>query len=354
MNLYSSAHIVALLLPVSLACAGERRPAETAAIDSPMQPPAFALHPIGTIQDDSAGTWRMGKPRAVQMAGRNTLLILDSDWKHILVHDAATGRLLGMIGNGYGAGPGELALPVAMVVSDTRVYILDYELRKVSVYKLTGAFVRDISIASVQARDFILDRDSLVVRLMSPDSSGALALFDLRGDTAIRYAHPLGSHDRQLAEAGAGGVLLEANGQWPSAYINGDGSSITSTDGSALHGPLAATTKLHTTTNAGAALPWTIPERTAISATRLTNGWLVILVSVIPVSRLVSADSVRADYYLSAYDATYRPLGSAMLRLNRSDLPVAVDAGAADNDLYVSIVGPSGRVEHVKLDQHDY
>lgn len=168
---------------------------------------------------DSVGEWALGKPRAVVETNDGSIHVLDSDWKQVLVFDSA-GALRRRIGGGYGAGAGQMLLPVDMAAHDGRLHVLDYELNQVIVFDRNGQFDRVIRLGD-QGRYVAATASGLWIRLMHPRQGRIVDLYDWGGDQPVAR---VGVHETDSAyhEAGVGGNIggLRDGGI---AYVHGSG-----------------------------------------------------------------------------------------------------------------------------------
>ena len=168
---------------------------------------------------DSVGEWALGKPRAVVEANDGHIYALDSDWKQVFAFDSS-GALRRRIGGGYGAGEGEMLLPVDMVTHDDDLYVLDYELNRVIVFDQNGRFDRVIQLGE-QGRYVAATVSGLWIRLMHPRQGHIVDLLDWAGDQPVARVG-LHATDSAYHEAGVGGNIgaLRDGGI---AYVHGSG-----------------------------------------------------------------------------------------------------------------------------------
>ena len=176
----------------------------------------------------SVGEWALGKPRAVVEVGDGHIHVLDSDWKQVFVFDSA-GALRRRIGGGYGTGAGQMLLPVDMAVHDDGLYVLDYELNRVTVFDRDGRFDRVIRLGD-QGRYVAATATGLWVRLMHP-REGIVELYDWAGNMPVARVG-LHATDSAYLEAGVGGNIgaLQDGGI---AYVHGSGAFLQFADADA-------------------------------------------------------------------------------------------------------------------------
>lgn len=293
--------------------------------------------------------WHLGKPRAVAESHDGQVFVLDSDWKRISVHSIHDGSLLRLVGNGYGVGPGQFALPVDMEFADSLLFVLDYELRRISVYDTSGTFIKDIPVEGVYARSFALVDHHFWIKLMFPDEGRAVAVLDNDGKH-VRNVVRLNRHDRQLYESGAGGELSASRFGDAIIYVHGDGglqSTVDATFDETLV-MLAPPARILSETTNGVALPWLLPSRAVLGVTVLANGWTVLLVSTLDASALRDPSEIRPTYLLAVYEADGGLLGKAPLE--EKGMPLAVNGGLGDPSVYVSFTGEIPRVVRFRLE----
>lgn len=300
-------------------------------------------------EGDSSAKATIGKPRAV-VETPGELYVLDSDWKRVSVFSTTDGVFIRHIGNGYGAGPGQFALPVDMVIADSMIYVLEYELRRISLFTTEGQFVRDISTAAIVGRAIAVVNDTLWLRLMNAHNSHALARVNDDG-TVAEYRLTLSSHDLDIFGAGAGGILAMGPASTGAVYVHGDAGTVSMLSEAPIRShSLLTPAALVSRAADGAPLPWTVPMRAALGAAILENAWLVVLHSFLTARSLASPDSLVPQYRLSVFDTSGRWLGQAEIPLRHGDIPVSLDAAMHGAAVYLSIAGPAARVERLSIE----
>lgn len=281
-----------------------------------------------TIESDSSKGWSLGKPRRVAQLSDSDIYILDSDWKRISVHSSTTGELLRTIGNGYGLRPGQFVLPVDMASTDSVLYVLDYELRRVSEFTRAGAYVRTIDLTPVVARRIGLVGDTLWIRYAAV---GKYALAALGSDgSVVRTAAKVTRAEQRLGDLGYDGAIVTSEDAI--VYVNGDASTIDSVAPSSKDrlSRISEPTGYIQTISANRQRA-TLPARGVIAATRLANGWLVVL-EIVKHRSNDTTKSVDASqqFMLAVYDSNGRGLDTIPLSLN-GRIAVGVDAAIADS-----------------------
>jgi hypothetical protein len=122
----------------------------------------FGLHEDGSVS--------LSKPRAIVEMEDERLWILDSDWKRAFL--IGPGDTVQAVVGGYGFGPGDFALPVAMTMDVTgRICVLDYERQDVPCFDKEGRLEGRIATGRVNATLVAADATSLlVVAAFSPQT----------------------------------------------------------------------------------------------------------------------------------------------------------------------------------------
>ena len=116
---------------------------------------------------------------------------------HLYVFDAGnykikrftlTGDFLGEIIDGRGEGPGEVITPSDFFVRGTRIWILDPNPRRISIFKTDGTYLSSFSIPDLAIRMAPVGETIVLLTLMSPD---LFLLVDSTGKEIRRFGNPL-------------------------------------------------------------------------------------------------------------------------------------------------------------------
>jgi hypothetical protein len=285
----------------------------------------------------------VGKPRAVAEIGRDRVLVLDSDWKRVSIHSVTRDEQVGTIGNGYGSGPGQFALPVDMVVSDTVVHVFDYELRRVSQFSTQGRFLRDVPISGAAGRTMTYQGGRYWFKLMDPKNWKVLGIADASG-TVAAFAAALDEHERVLFEAGvAGGITASAAGDQV-IYVNGDASTLTWFRGAEAvrQVQLLPPTVVFDKARNGRKLPWLVATRSSGGVASLGDTLFAVLTAETEVPATVN--STRGDRpMLSVFDRSGKLRGRTSIAGH--GLALSISVGRHSGGIYVSFTGtPSGKI----------
>jgi hypothetical protein len=282
--------------------------------------------------------WALGKPRSVGVLGTSLIFVLDSDWKRVSVHSSADGALIRTIGNGYGTGRGQFALPVDMALVDSTLHVLDFELRRLSTFSVRGAHVRDLQIRSSEARSLAYRGQEPWVKLMNTDSGAALAR--VGNDGALRYeAGSLNSADKDLFTEGRTGSVSSSLRDGKVVYLNGDASRVS------LH-PAGVQIALRTS-----AAFWKSAETAATRATggiaAMPNGRIAALISLRSATITTSDRRPLVTHHIVVFDAAGNPI--AREDVSSTGMPLSIDAGARDDELYVAFTGARAKVVRYRM-----
>jgi hypothetical protein len=318
------------------------------------QEPQFALvleSGLTISAGEDSVPWVLGKPRAVVEAPNGLVYILDSDWKRITAHSRRTGSLERTIGNGYGIGSGQFTLPVDMRLSASTLYVLDYELRRLSAYDTSGYHIRDVDVASVYPRHFDIARDEIYVRLLFPKDRRAIGVLDLSG-TLQRYAVPLTSRDRRLPEAGIPGALSAGQDSESILYVNSDVSTLIriakdSTTTTRLANPGTVITR----SIDGQALPWLLSSRSAGGIAALRGGRIAVLRALVDPSLVETKENIPVKHDIVVYSREGVLMGQASLE--EEGLPLSISPGLTSDVVYIAFIGNLPRVTRIELNMVD-
>jgi hypothetical protein len=87
--------------------------------------------------NDPSGGGSFANIAGMKALADGRIAVLDSKFTKVALF-AADGRFVRTIGRGRGSGPGEFQLPTAIDVSDSRVFVFDYQLSRVTAFDTTG------------------------------------------------------------------------------------------------------------------------------------------------------------------------------------------------------------------------
>lgn len=121
---------------------------------------------FGVDFDDSLSNSKpLSRISQIQLSD-NKLYVLDRGFKEVIVFDNDSGSWSGLSIGSYGRGPGEFILPLAMDISDNKIFVYDYELRNVNIFNSSGELMMT-NYLPISTKDIIVKGDTLFASLMS-------------------------------------------------------------------------------------------------------------------------------------------------------------------------------------------
>ena len=102
--------------------------------------------------DGSTYATKLNRPRSVAVSHDALVYVCDvNEASKVHVYDAKNGSFVRSIGADFGAGPGGLDTPMAVLVNDQHVFVSDYTCHRVQVFRASdGKFVRSLGEGELQ------------------------------------------------------------------------------------------------------------------------------------------------------------------------------------------------------------
>jgi len=154
----------------------------------------------------SAGGAVLGNISDIEVTDEDKLLVLDSDFKKIVVFKD-NGETERVILGGMGKGPGEFQLPTALTMGpEDQIIVYDYNLRRLSFFSLEGEFLNSEHIR-VSSKSILYREENIWYANLSSRRYFVSYTSIGNSNRKLQYELPVGEKDMEYSRRGSVGWL---------------------------------------------------------------------------------------------------------------------------------------------------